>query len=52
MLTFAGSRLLGRLPGIPSRVVPLALGCALAIGAVEAAIFLRFVPDRLTMRPS
>jgi len=51
MLTFAAFRLLGGLPAAPSRVVILALACAVALCAVEAAIFLRFVPDRLTMRP-
>ena len=51
MLTFAGFRLLGELPAAPARAVILALACALVLCAVEAAIFLRFVPDRLTMRP-
>jgi hypothetical protein len=51
MLTFAAFRLLGGLPGDPSRIVALSLLSAVALCAVEMVIFLRFVPNRLTMRP-
>ncbi len=51
MLTFAAFRLLGGFLADTSRVVLLSLLSALALCAIEGAVFLRFVPDRLTMRP-
>jgi hypothetical protein len=51
MLTFAAFRVLGRLPADASRVVLLSLLSGLAVCAVEAGLFVRFIPNRLTMRP-
>jgi len=51
MLTFASFRLLGGFPSDTSYVVLLAFLSALILCAIEAALFLRFVPNRLTMRP-
>jgi hypothetical protein len=51
MLTFAAFRALGRLPADASRIVLLSLLSGVALCAVEAGLFVRFIPNRLTMRP-
>jgi len=51
MLTFAAFRVLGGLPAAASLVVLLSLLSGFLLCGIEALVFLRFVPNRLTMRP-